>query len=238
MFVLQKLILAHLIADFVLQFEELYQLKLSGRLGHVIHASFHGLVCLLLLWPYLTDPSVWLAVAGITALHLLQDLWKYARMGNRRTFFALFVWDQLVHLACLALVLPLPFSRQALGFPDSPALDRLYREPAVTILGIAFLATTFAGSYLLHALRTSALPDSRPDHFITSSEMAHGFAERLLIVGALLFAPGPWALVLVPAAGLLRLPFPRLRSLTDYALNAALSAALGLLFRPWLGSGV
>ena len=234
MFVLQKLILAHLIADFVLQFEELYQLKLRSTVGHVVHASCHTVMSLLLLWPYLTRPSVWLFVGIISVVHFFQDLWKYARMGRRHTFCLLFVWDQLVHLACLTPVLLLPFSRDVLGFPGAPRLDLLYRDPTMTLLAIAFITLTFAASYLLHAFRINYVPRSRPDHFITSFEMAHGFVERSLIAGVCAFATSPVPLILLPAVGLLRAPFPRLHNLTDFALSLALSLTLGLLFRMWL----
>ena len=234
MFVLQKLILAHLIADFMLQFEELYQLKLKSTLGHIVHACSHALVSLLLLWPYLTRPSVWFFIASVAIVHFFQDLWKYARMGHRHTFFLLFVLDQLVHLACLTPVLLLPFSHEVLGFPGAPRLDLLYREPALTSVGIAFITTTFVASYLLHAFRINFVPRSRPDHFITTCEMVHGFVERLLIAGLFLFATSPWPLLLTPAVGLLRAPFPRLRNRTDFALSVGLSLALGLLFRLWL----
>jgi len=111
MFVLQKLILAHLIADFMLQFEELYQLKLKSIVGHIVHASSHTVMSLILLWPYLDFPSVWWSIALITIVHFAQDMWKYARMGRKDRFFLLFVWDQMVHLVFLLPVLALPFSR-------------------------------------------------------------------------------------------------------------------------------
>jgi hypothetical protein len=42
MFLFLKLVLAHLIADFILQFEELYQLKIRSFLGHLAHVLIHG----------------------------------------------------------------------------------------------------------------------------------------------------------------------------------------------------
>jgi len=59
-----KLILAHLIADFILQFEELYQLKIRSFLGHLFHALIHGLVSLALLYPYLNVLQIWIFATG------------------------------------------------------------------------------------------------------------------------------------------------------------------------------
>lgn len=94
-----SLALAHLLADFPLQMEWLYQLKLRSRLGLVVHVAFHLLMTLLLLRLRLGD--MWLLVV-LGGTHYVLD-W-----GKMRTTFRLqapaFVLDQGLHAIILALL--------------------------------------------------------------------------------------------------------------------------------------
>src|SRR5690348_8070655 len=122
MFLFYKLVLAHLVADFILQFEELYQLKLKSKLGHIFHALIHGGVCLILLLPYLPGRAFpWVFIAVIVTIHYFQHLLKcrlrdlYPK-GN----FYFFALDQIIHILFLATILLFPFSKAApalTGFP-------------------------------------------------------------------------------------------------------------------------
>src|SRR5664279_3677669 len=98
MFLFLKLILAHLIADFILQFEELYQLKVRSFLGHLSHALIHGLVSLALLYPFLQEPQIWIFVVGMVLIHLAQDLIKYSFTKKMpANTFIYFMTDQICH---------------------------------------------------------------------------------------------------------------------------------------------
>ena len=119
MFLFLKLILAHLIADFILQFEELYQLKVRSFLGQLFHVLIHGLVSLILLYPYLNNPSVWIFIAALVLIHLTQDLIKYSfTKKTPANTFAYFMTDQLCHVLVLSAVVLFPISREVRGFPD------------------------------------------------------------------------------------------------------------------------
>jgi len=66
-----RLLLAHFLADFPLQPNELYRLKTKSLLGSAIHGSVFGLVALSLLLP--GGAPVWGVVALLTAFHILVD---------------------------------------------------------------------------------------------------------------------------------------------------------------------
>jgi len=235
MFLFLKLCLAHLIADFVLQFEELYRLKIRHVAGQVWHVVIHAVVALLLLWPYLKFPEIWFFVLGITLVHFLQDLTKY-KMRDRYPHldFVIFMTDQAVHLMVLSAVFLLPISRSFPAELDPSSWSPYYAQNLWTLYLILFLLTTFSAGYVLNSLRKNYFKGSRPDHFITRGEMIHGLIERPIITGLFLFPPswillGLWGLAEIP-----RLWIRNLKNKTDLALSFLSAAALGLLFRLWI----
>jgi hypothetical protein len=232
MFLFLKLILAHLIADFILQFEELYQLKVRSFLGQLAHALIHGLVSLALLYPYLNAVQIWLFVGGLVLAHLTQDLLKYTftkkTPGNT---FIYFMIDQLCHIFVISTIFLFPISREVRGFPNSAFLDMFYRTNVWTIDAIFFITLTFAGSYILNAFAKSYLRGHPPLYLITSLEIAHAILERSLMAAILLLNPlPPWGLLLIPCVGIFRLPDKTLKDPTAFLLSMSY-AGITVLFR-------
>lgn len=234
MFVFLKLVLAHMIADFILQFEELYQLKLKSWLGHLAHAFFHGLVSFILLAPYLSDPIIVVFIIAVTAIHYFQDQIKYSIQAKHpKQIFWCFTLDQIGHFLFLACIFFIPAAQIEKGFPGHAGLDFAYRDPAITLLLILFISIGFKASYLLHAFRKTFIPDTRPDHFITSFEMAWGIAERSLIAFCYLY-PSPLILIISFTPGLGRLSSKKLCSRLDFLLSYTYAAFSGWLFSHWI----
>jgi hypothetical protein len=234
MFLFLKLLLAHMVADFILQFEELYRLKLRSWLGHFFHALIHGIVSLLLLLPYLNSPRVWIFVAAITIIHYVQDQIKYSLQAkDPKNTFWYFTIDQIVHIAFLAAVFLLPEAHESARAFGSKNIDPVYLDNRLTLFWILFIGVTFKAAYFLHSLRKTFFAGSRPDHFITSFEMSWGLIERSIIAFCFLYSsPLLVALSIFPAA--VRPFSPRLRSVTDFALNYAYAALAGWVFGIWM----
>ena len=236
MFLFLKLILAHLIADFILQFEELYQLKVRSLWGQIFHVLIHGLVSLAFLYPYLNSPQIWLFVSGIVLVHLTQDLIKYSfTKKTPANTFVYFMTDQFCHVLVISTIFLFPISREIRGFPDSAFLDLLYRTNTWTLEAILFITLTFAGSYVLNAFTRSYLKGRSPLYLISSPEMAHAILERSLMAGILLSSASPWRLLLIPCVGVLRLPFKTLRDWTAFLLSLNYAVWVTLLFQIALG---
>jgi hypothetical protein len=100
-------LLAHLVADFLLQ---PYWLVLRKRYWHglLIHGGI-VLLCMLLLG--LIDRAVlslWPAMLGITAIHIAADWWKVHRADRLfRPAIVPFLLDQLIHVATIGGILSL-----------------------------------------------------------------------------------------------------------------------------------
>lgn len=238
MFLFLKLVLAHLIADFILQFEELYRLKVRSHLGHFFHALIHGLVSLALAVPFIRAYP-WIAVylIALAVIHHYQDILKYSIQAKHpKQIFWCFTVDQIFHFLFIATSLLLPVSTQTLGFPETPALNFIYTSHWITLFLIAFITSIFKSTYFLHAIRKSFVPNSRPLHFITSFEVWHALLERGWITAWVLFAPPALGFSIAALIGFIRFFSPKLRSSLDFAMSYGYAALIGFLFRPWMGS--
>lgn len=232
MFLFFKLYIAHILSDFVLQFEELYRLKTRNILGHCLHFFVHIAISLILVLPYLSDVFIWKFIGAVGLIHLLQDLMKHKLQKKfPKASFFLFTADQIIHALVIASILYFPISSQKLGFPALPLLNYWYFDETWTYFAVAFLLSTFGCAYFLNALRKSFIPSSRTDYYITSFEMFHGILERGTIATFYFFSSSPLMLSVVFLTGILRFPFKPLRNFFDFFLGAMISAVTGYAFR-------
>ncbi|OGW78596.1 MAG: hypothetical protein A2Z83_07465 [Omnitrophica bacterium GWA2_52_8] len=234
MFLFLKLYTAHLFGDFVFQFDELYRLKTKSHLGHVLHVLIHLLVSLVLVIPYWKYPFIFKFIGVICFVHLIQDILKYKLQKNIKWMFPAYMLDQLFHFLSLCSIFLFPISGLAERFTGNPTLESFYNEPSVTLYFIAAIWTTFGVTYCLHALRRSYFENTRPDHGITRFEMTYCFIERLTATFAILLS-APWSILgLSPLIGVFRLPFKKMRNMTDFMLSYGSAVFLGFLFRLWV----
>ena len=224
-----NLILAHMIADFMLQFEELYRLKVKSKLGHFLHVFIHLTVSLLVSIPFLYHPLTWIFITALSFIHYGQDIIKYRLQKNEKIMFWCFTIDQIIHFFIITSVLILPISRLEPHNVNIPFLKHFVKTPEISLVVIEFIAASFGGTYFLHALRKSYCKNTRPDHFITSFEMTHAMIERGLIAYAWTFG-NLFFIAFSPLIGLIRLSDKRLRSKFDFFLSYLLSATLGIIF--------
>lgn len=217
MTLLIKLILAHLLADFLLQpehwvHEKVIRKQRSGKL--YLHVLVHGLLTFILVG----DPAFWLPVVIIMTSHYFIDLAKVT-FEKPRQKVAWFLTDQALHLLVISCV----WYRW-----QQPAwtLQNIHTESVlIVITAVIFLTTPtsvivriFIAQWTpdtMYTVRTS-LPDA--GRFI-------GFLERLLVFAFIL--ADHWEAVgfLLAAKSVFRfgdLKESRDRKLTEYVLIGTL----------------
>ncbi|MDO9581809.1 MAG: DUF3307 domain-containing protein [Desulfomicrobium sp.] len=144
---LSLLLLAHVLADFVLQPTHMAQAKGAGHPGWMlVHVAVVGAVTALLLGVQTAQAAA--LVAGLTAAHLAIDGIKVA-LGARLSAIAAFLADQAAHLASLVLVAGLAPQLWAQGLWAAHA--PLWLPAAATVIAGAILATR-AGGFALGLL--------------------------------------------------------------------------------------
>lgn len=174
MILLVKLVLAHLIGDFILQPDTWVQDKnlrkhRSSKL--YLHVLIHGLATWLLVWK--TD--FWLPVLIIITSHLIIDLIKIHLQDDENTTLW-FVLDQCLHLLVIAAVW-YTWSQPSLRIANFPAENILIITTAVVFLlsPTSVIIKTSISQWTPETFYTisSSLPDA--GKFI-------GYLERVLIL--------------------------------------------------------
>ncbi|MDR7481050.1 MAG: DUF3307 domain-containing protein [Armatimonadota bacterium] len=217
--------LAHLIADFVLQPYELVELK-RRPVGLVIHSVIHAAIATVLVAPFLPGWPVVIAVLAVA--HYLIDWWKVAASPSRGpASLVFFLADQLLHVAVLGLVV--------VGAGLSLRGEVTYGSLAVTgvlYYAVPYVAATFAGAVLLYQVAAAFGTRGDPVQWLLPRRRVEGLVARGLALSFVLFAsPALWVLGAVPfvvralADG--QEPGPWLEAATGYGL----ALGLGLLFR-------
>lgn len=222
------LVLAHLVADFVLQPYPLVKLK-ERPAGLALHAAIHGLITAAVAVPLL--PRGWLLAGLVTVMHYAIDHAK-GRSGLTRGPVSLVVFflDQAVHLTALAgvvLAAGLPLRGEPGAAPPELA--------AVLYYAIPYIAVTFAGAITLYQLAVAYGTRPRPEELLMPIARIAGYAERGTLLTLVLFtAPVFWALAALWCGVRFVLARGRAGRLAEAAGSLALTLVFGLLFRQGL----
>jgi hypothetical protein len=235
------LLLAHLVADFVLQTDAMIRHKvrlpvLAGHVGIVVAAS----------WVALGFAPVPVLLVLIGATHLGFDLLKLRWAAARRARglapgFAAFATDQTAHLAVIAVAAGLWPGAWAAGLwadPDVIArLPALVRLPEAFALAAGLIATVWTGDYAVRELMAGLkLPvDPANDTSLPQGGKLIGRLERLMIL-MLLLADQPDAIgLLIAAKSILR--FNELaasdRRATEYVIIGTLASFAWAIATAW-----
>jgi Protein of unknown function (DUF3307) len=97
------LIIAHLLADFILQSNRLVAWKMEQFRGVVVHVCIFASVALIILFPYLTHWQTWAVIGGISIFHLIVDQTKINIALRYDKYTLPFIADQALHFLSLIL---------------------------------------------------------------------------------------------------------------------------------------
>lgn len=177
MFIFLRLLLAHFIADFPLQFDAIYKLKNRGLIGIAPHALIVAGCCALLSWPHWDKPMLWVFILMIGCTHLLQDSIKLSYSSIKHGFWA-YTIDQLSHAATIGLIFftNLKYLEPPLA---SSAWVSLYNNDLVIAYLIAMIAATYNGFFMIRSFKSTFL--GRAGRY-KPFEKWYGMFERALIV--------------------------------------------------------
>jgi len=229
--------LAHLVGDYVLQWDRLARWKSREVKGVLAHGLIVSMVTLLFSLPF--DPNWWPWALAIGLTHTAMDALPLA-LGKRISFtgsgaaaLARFLVDQSVHIAVILAVLI------ASGYLTAPTLAvellselRASRWLAIT-LGYAFL--TMPAWILVEFLVYGLVDGSAPDFSQAANKYVSSLERGLMTTCVLTGQMG-----LVPIVALPRLVFegPRVKGsrqatlyVAELLASVALAVAIGLALR-------
>jgi len=197
MFIFYRLLLAHVIADFPLQFTSIYRFKTRSPLGSFVHSGIFGLLAVLLTWPYWNLTRMWGFIFFLWFVHAIQD-WLKVLVFEKYHLDNIWVFllDQFLHIGFLGMLFP--FGLAKLTVPEGLSkLVFLYNDNDVIIYAIAFIAIGFGGGILISYIKNLFYGGKKVD--LTSPKKYIQAMERMLIVGLMLLKgyyylaiPGIW----------------------------------------------
>ncbi len=182
MFLFLRLLLAHFIGDFPLQFNKIYNLKHKGLIGILPHALIIMGCLIIFSWPYLNLPGLWGFIFFVTIIHLFQDSIKTGYKGTKYSFWFYLV-DQLSHVALIAMVLFTDLKN--LRPPQNPDgfIVTLYNNNLLVIYLIAIIIAAYNGYFMIRNLKNTFLGKACS---CSASEKWYGMLERAALVSIFL----------------------------------------------------
>lgn len=165
------LMLAHLIADFVLQTSHSCQSK-AEKHERSVHQYIHALIVFALAWLVSWNLSFWWGALSIGIAHLCTDIWKSYRSEN----VTWFVLDQALHIGVLAGVAWLWSLGHAWNIPLG--IDFKYVAIAVAVMACWKPANFFIKLMLKHY--SLNMPEEKERGFNAGALI--GTIERWLIL--------------------------------------------------------
>ncbi|OPX28720.1 MAG: hypothetical protein B1H08_05380 [Candidatus Omnitrophica bacterium 4484_171] len=198
MFIFLRLLLAHFIGDYPLQFNKVYSLKFKGFAGVIPHVLLVTISFIILCWPYLNIGLLWIFILFIAVIHLVQDWLKIkcstVTIDNYLWFYLL---DQVLHIAALSLIFLTPIKNVSAP-KEINIITSLYNNNILVIYLIALIVATYNGLYLITNIKKTFMNimDMYPPF-----EKWYGIAERAVILSLFLNIK---MLVLLPLVLLLR----------------------------------
>ena len=216
-----KLLIAHIIGDFVLQpkmwvKEKKHKKHKSKYLYY--HILVHAIALLLLLE---LEFSFWPYILMIILSHFVIDLAKLQFQNTKNSRYLFFI-DQGLHLSVIGFVV-------YLNFPPSIGFDKLFSEEILLTL-LAILMLTSVSSIVMKTLMSKwQIDEDQPKSALKNAGAFIGILERLFIF--LFIVLGHWSAIgfLITAKSVFRfgdLSRAKDRKLTEYILIGTLLSFL------------
>ncbi|MFD2550641.1 DUF3307 domain-containing protein [Bizionia sediminis] len=217
MILLVKLILAHILGDFILQPKSWVKNKEKNKLKSVVlyaHVALHAALLFLLIW----DFSYWPLILMLSVLHLIIDAVKliFQTKATKRIWFFI---DQALHLTAIFVVFLLYTNTSilALNLPTTSALLLLTCLIFLTKPTAIIMQVVFSKWDIKKLTKTS--------ESLAHAGMYIGVLERLLVF--IFIIMGHWEAVgfLITAKSVFRfgdLKEAKHRKLTEYVLIGTL----------------
>lgn len=223
------LILAHLIADFPLQTDRIFEYKTKYSWGIIYHASIYALATLIIAFPYIKYPSFWLLLSLLSLIHIGLDRAKIevTRRGVKDNLL-LFLADQGLHFFSIWLLACRFFNFPPI-VPEANQLRIFYEDYRFALRLSGFIFAIFGGTpliyYLKKTLRLSEVDAEFPNIRMRFPE----YLERLISTSGAYM--GGWFLFVVPLAFLPRFFLNSRKDYTNLVTGLILCLSMGVCIK-------
>lgn len=232
-------VLAHLVADFPLQTDRIFEYKNKSSRGVLLHVLIVILTTIIVAFPYRKVPYFWMLLVFLGLIHFGLDKGKIeiTKRYLQDNIF-LFLLDQGLHLLTIwFLVFKIyDFSLIRIG---QGTLFSFYSNNKLIVCLAGFVFAVFGGAPLIYYLRllVHKLPGAEDKNvgFPDIRSRFPGYVERLVSTGGAFF--GGWFFITVPLAFLPGFFWPRKGAKKDYInllVGVALTLSIGIILREYV----
>lgn len=226
LFLFWRLILAHLLADFILQTNAIYNLKIKTIWGQALHGAVLFFTAVILTLPNLGHPILWAYLFLVTLLHMIQDTIKSKYFKEFLYPFWPFMADQIMHILVIATIFIFPLPKTIVYIPSHEALIYLLIGYIFATWQATYFIDTFKKTFLKNHIN---LKNSTDKYFVSAPEKYYGIIERVIFTTLAFF--GGWFYLLILPAALGRFLFKNLRSSSTSILGLILSLITASVLR-------
>jgi len=151
LFLFLRLLLAHLVADFPLQFTKLFKLKSESFKGVVLHGCIFGIIAVLFSYPFITFSFIGMYLLFLWVFHIFIDWLKIHMIHKwkREDNLGLFILDQVLHLISIAVVIP--FTK--IQVRTAAGLGKLYMNDKFIVFCIFYIISMFMATILIYYMK-------------------------------------------------------------------------------------
>lgn len=226
--VFYQLLLAHLIADFPLQFNEIFKLKVKSKWGVLLHGTIAGVISALLLYHYVFYSWMWLAIITLIGSHFIIDYIRvvFTKKTNRDNLW-MFLLDQFLHLVVVWLI---SLWISSLPLPSLEILQTRLDNKAILLTLSGFITAGYGSAIVIHYLK-KMLVKNYTDQALSTKR--YGIIERFLVM-ALILLPGLFFLF-IPIVIITRMAISRVKEeeygLLDSIASIVITVMLGLILK-------
>jgi len=185
MFIFLRLLLAHLLADFALQTDYIYYLRVKFSWGVVFHSLVFAGLSVILLTPYLNEQRTWLLIAILWGSHTLLDKLKnnYIFSTGEDSIWW-FLMDQVVHLIIIIGGCLVMNSMQPMTLP--PFYQGIYHSDLFFRYANGYVFTLFVPVALVYYIEKTWWGQERDVLYPSPYLKYTGVFERLAVLSFLL----------------------------------------------------
>jgi hypothetical protein len=233
------LLLTHLMADFPLQTNRIYDVKNKNAVGIIPHVAIYTVLNVVVLLPFLNSVYTWIAIVTLTIIHTVIDRGKiiFVRSGQRDDLLH-FAIDQVIHILSVWVI-----SQWLARNYNLPIVIncQFFEDPRYAILISGLILCTFAGTAFIHYVVLDLKRWRNHNRFLKLHypkyhERIVGFVERL--IATLSFVVGGTFMIItviafVPKCLLRWRRDNHILVIAEAGAGILVSICSGLLIRAW-----